>query len=296
MSVDPTEAEGAHRGPAGPPVVIFPRRGDGLDPKRCVEVEAGIGGTEKIQRRRQGVVAEGQEGLDQPGSPGGGEQVADVGFDRTDGAEPTSGRIRGHQTEEAVHLHPIAHRGAGAVAFDEVHIPRRPSGLPVGLLHGPELAGTVRGQQVAAGVVGQSRGPDHRQDAVAVGQGVGQALEHHDAGPFAHHQAVGIGIERGAAARRGQGPQLAEAHLGVEAVRAGSPSSQNGVQAPGAQGIAGQAYGVQGAGAGGIQGETAAAKSQGGRQQGRRQGCDPGRPARTVVSRGGSGRMEALRR
>jgi hypothetical protein len=39
------------------------------------------------------------------------------------------------------------------------------------------------------------RAADHRQDGVASGLGVRQALEHHHAAAFAAHKAIGAGIE-----------------------------------------------------------------------------------------------------
>ena len=179
------------------------------------------------------------------------------------------------QRAQAGELGCIPHRGAGAVAFDEVHIRRRPAGGGVSRAHGPQLALAVGGQEVAAQIVGQADAADDPLDGVAVAQGICEALQDEDARAFAHHQPVGGPVKRRAAAGRGQGPQLAESHLGEQAVRPRHPARQHGVGAARAQLVAGQLDRVERRGAGRIQGVAAAAQPQRPGQDGRRQAGDP---------------------
>ena len=149
-------------------------------------------------------------------------------------------------------------------------------GRRVGRSHGPDLAFGVGGQEVAAHVVGQADAADDAVDRVPVVQGVVQPLQHQDPRPFAHDEAVGPGIEGGAPARGGKGPELAETDLGVEAVGAGDAAGQNRVQASCAEGVAGELDGIDGGGAGRIEGIAAAAQPQGTGQEGAGEAGDAG--------------------
>ncbi len=63
------------------------------------------------------------------------------------------------------------------------------------------LRGAVgRGEPVAAAVLIRGGAADHRDDGIAVGARVGQALEYQDAATLAAHETVRAGIERLAAA------------------------------------------------------------------------------------------------
>ena len=78
------------------------------------------------------------------------------------------------------------------MAFDEVHIRRRPAGRGVSRAHGPQLALAVGGQEVAAQIVGQADAADEPLDGVAVAQGIREALQDEDARAFAYHQPVAV--------------------------------------------------------------------------------------------------------
>ena len=217
---------------------------------------------------------EGQQGFDDTGSARSGQQMPDHGLDRPEGALPPAPAGLAPQRAQAGELGCIPHRGAGAVAFDEVHIRRRPAGGGVSRAHGPQLAFAVGSQEVAAQIVGQADAADDPADGVAVAQGICKALQDEDARAFAHHQPVRGTVKRRAAAGRGQGPQLAESHLGEQAVRPRHPARQHGVGAPRAQLVAGQLDRVERRGAGRIQGVAAAPQPQRPGQDGRRQAGD----------------------
>ena len=77
-----------------------------------------------------------------------------------------------------------------------------------GLGHGHHVGLPVdaRGREAdpVVAVVVDRRAQDHGVDVVAVGQGVGQALQHHDPRALAVHRALGRGVEGAAVAVGGE--------------------------------------------------------------------------------------------
>ena len=69
-------------------------------------------------------------------------------------------------------------------------------------------------------VVGEPDPADHAVDRVALPDRVVQPLEHEQPRPFADDQAVAVLVERRGPAAGREGPELGEAHLGVERVGA----------------------------------------------------------------------------
>ena len=148
------------------------------------------------------------------------------------------------------------------MALNIIHLRRGEGRLAVGRAHRVELAGRVRGQQAAAYIVGKAYAGQHAVDLVSVAHGVGQALEDEHPGALAHHQPVGGRVEGGGQPGRGKRAQLGEAHLGIEAGRAGDTAGEHSVCAAGAEGVDRQFDGVERGGAGGVQGEAAACKPE----------------------------------
>ena len=160
--------------------------------------------------RRDPAVLQRQHGLDQPGHPGGRLQVADVGLDRADRNGRAAGRRSAEHGAKRPHLDRIAQRRAGAVRLDVA-----------------DVAGATPASASAARITASCAGPlgavspllrpswltaEPRMTAriaVAVGQGVGQPLEHEDAAALAADVAVGGRVERLAPAVRRQHPRPA---------------------------------------------------------------------------------------
>ena len=124
-----------------------------------------------------------------------------------------SSRSHGVQFAERGALDDVAERGAGAVRLDEPHLRGRDAG-PAGRRRRRPRAATSR-----LGAVRPLLRPSwltavpriDRVDPLAVGQGVGQAPQHHDAHAVAAADAVGVRAERLAAAvRRGQAHPLVD--------------------------------------------------------------------------------------
>ena len=104
--------------------------------------------------------------------------MSHVGLDRPDDTLPRAPlRVR-PQRLEARQLDSVSHRGSGRVALDMADIFRTPTGLLVGMPHGPQLSFAARREQAAIHVVGETRAGDDRVDAIAVGECVVQALEY----------------------------------------------------------------------------------------------------------------------
>ncbi len=227
----------------------------------------------------------GQQDLHQRSGAGGGEQVANRALDAADHAVVAGGHI-GPELAQALELDEVAERGAGGVALDQFRCPDGPAGLAVGRAHGAQLALAAGRQQAAIGVVGKAQALDHGIDAVAVGKGVGQALEHENAGALADDQTVGACVERRGQAGLGERAQLGETHLRVKAIGPAETAAEDDVQATGAQLLDGEFEGEQGRGAGGVQGIALATETE-------RLGDDPrrqcGRAAVPGVKRGGRG-------
>ena len=100
----------------------------------------------------------------------------------------------------------IAQRRARAVGLDVIDLARGDAGVPVGRAQDRLLGLPARGRQaVGPAVLVDRAAADHRVDRVAVGQGPGQRLEDHDARALAADVAVGLRVERLAAAVRRRG-------------------------------------------------------------------------------------------
>ena len=180
---------------AGPPV-SGPGFEAALDSKRQgIEGDVGIR-LEKLQARGDRPVVQGQGRLDQPGDPGRGLEVADVGLDRAEGTSSSGVASLGEHGPERGELDRIAERRAGAVSFDIIDLLGRDAGLPVGRAEDRFLRRSAGGRQaVGPSVLVDRAAADHRVDRVAVGQGARERLEHHHPRALAADITVGLRVE-----------------------------------------------------------------------------------------------------
>ena len=138
-----------------------------------------------------------QRGLDEARDPRGGVQMADIGLDRPDPAEPglVGGFLKG--LGQRGHFDRVAQIGAGAVAFDIVD--RVGGGLGDHLRLGDGFGLTVdRGRQIARlgrAVVVDGRALEHGPDVIAIGQRVPEAAQHHHARARAKDRALRAVVE-----------------------------------------------------------------------------------------------------
>ena len=144
-----------------------------------------------------------QHQLDDPGHAGRRLEVADVRLHRADEQRLVGLPMTAERGRERLHLDGVAERGARSVRLDVAHLVRRqPRVLERQPDHG--LLGRAAGDgEAAAAPVLVERGPAHdREDAVAVGLRVGEALEDHDTAALTPPVAVRRGVERLAASVR----------------------------------------------------------------------------------------------
>ena len=189
-------------------------------------------------------VLEREHDLDEPGDPGRGLQVPDVRLHRAKDQGPVGRAALAEHGSQRPHLDGIAQGRPGAVGLDVTHFGRRHrrhrEGLPDEGLLGRAVG---HGQTPAAAVLVHGRAANHRQDRVALGEGVGQALQHDDPATLAPHVPVCRRVERLAQAVRGQhpGPAKADGDLGPQ--HQVDSSRQGGTALPIAQALTGQVHG-----------------------------------------------------
>ena len=146
-----------------------------------------------------------------PAAPGRRHGVADHRLHRP---EPGGGPTvvgRAEDLAEALELGAVAGGGGGAVRLDEADRRRVEAGALPRLPQGEHLTRGTRAHEArGAAVAGHAGAADHGVDAVAVALGVGEPLEHEQAGALADQDAVGAPVERPDRARLRQSAQLGE--------------------------------------------------------------------------------------
>lgn len=130
------------------------------------------------------------------------------------------------------------------MAFDQIYPIWIPSGLGIRGSQRATLPFAIGCQETATNIVGKPCTMDCGPDAVSCTLGIGQTFQQEHTSPFSHDQTVGTPIEGGTASVRRKRPQLGEAHLGVETIRASHPTRKDCVSAAGAEITARQVEGV----------------------------------------------------
>ena len=148
-----------------------------------------------------------KHGLDQARHPGGGFQVADIRFHRTDQQRTVSVPAMPVCSCRRIDFDRVAHLRSCAVCLKIVDV-RGPDTGPLQCLPDhPFLCRPVRnGEARACTVLVQGRAADDTPDAVACGLRVGEPFQHHHAAAFTPDISVGGGVEGLALAIRGQHP------------------------------------------------------------------------------------------
>ena len=133
--------------------------------------------------------------------------MADIGFHRADWQRRCAGAVgvAGNRVADRLGLDRIADQGAGAMRLKIGELRRRQPAAIEHLAQQGGLRGAVRQRQPdrAAGRVGAGAA-DHGANMVAIGQRIGQPLDHHRAGALGTHIAVRPCIEGMAAPGRRQ--------------------------------------------------------------------------------------------
>jgi len=155
-----------------------------------------------MQARGQHAVAQRLRGLDEAGHAGGRVEVADVGLDRTEGAEAAPLGVGAEGLGQRGDLDRVAERGAGAVGLDIADGVGRHARDQLRRAYHLGLAvhaGRGEADLGRAVVVGRAA-LDDRMDGVAVAQRLVEPLEHDHARAAADHRAGGLGVEGAAVA------------------------------------------------------------------------------------------------
>ena len=159
----------------------------------------------EMQVRGDGAGLQREGGLDDRGNTGCGFQVSKVGLDGADVERIVPAPSAPVHRRRGLELDGVANLGAGAVGFDILHIQGPYAGARQSGLNDLPLGRAVRHREpLGRTVLIHGAAPNQRPDATPVGFRIRQALQHHNAAPFAAHIAVGGGIERLAHPIRGQ--------------------------------------------------------------------------------------------
>ncbi len=156
----------------------------------------------EAERRRDLAMLEGQHRLDQADDAGRRVQMADIALDRPDIAAAVRPARLAERLGQRLDFDRVAQIGARAMAFDVVDRIGGDAGHAHGLDRRTGLARDARCKiaGLLTAIIVDGRGLDDRVDHVTVGDGIGQALEHHHASAAAEDGAGGPMVERPAMA------------------------------------------------------------------------------------------------
>ena len=172
-----------------------------------------------LDGRRDDLVVESENRLDEPGRAGGRLGVADLRLDRPEGAPRSVGFRLTEDVDETVQLGPISDARACAMRLDELDGGGRAVSESVGFPQRASLAvGTRRVDRVSLAVARARYRADHRVDPIPVSLRIRQTLENHDAESLAENRAVSVRIEGSCVARRRERGCLRETHVHEDVV------------------------------------------------------------------------------
>ncbi len=196
VGVGAAHAERAERGAPGPLGILWPAAVGLVDEERAGRPVDVVALLLAVQAGRDGVVVQGLDRGDQVDDAGGGQGVPEAGFDGGQRAELAAVGVPAERLGERGDLDGVSQPGAGAVGQHQVDAGGVDAVALVGAGEQVRLGGGVGGgDAVGAAVVVDAAAADDGVDAVAVGHGGGQALEHDHGYGFAEHHAVGTLVE-----------------------------------------------------------------------------------------------------
>ncbi len=185
-------------------------------------------------------------------------EVSHVGLDRTDRHRAWLDALGIEEHADRLDLRLVSCHSRSGMCFDHGDARRTHAGVLVCFAHGEKLPlGIGRGDALESGIGTGTSAENDCPDAVTVGKGVFETLEHEDRSSFSHDESVGPRIE-GAGAVGGQGLGLAEFHVGRGAHVAVQPAGQDDVDLVGPQGSDRRCQGGQARSTGRVHGEVRA--------------------------------------
>ena len=194
---------------------------------QAIKINRGIGGVQ-MQSRRQGLMLQSQNGLDQTGHPRGRLHMPQVCFDRTD-RQTLFARFSIHRTD-CGGFDRVTYCRTGAVSLYKVHITRSQA---TALQHGAHQLNlslaTRNGDAGLAGTIGIHAGCQNDSlYLITIGQGLLQGLEHQDSTALGTDIAITGFIERLAAAICRQHRRFGKAHKGIRVQQQIDATDQSG--------------------------------------------------------------------
>ncbi len=227
---------------------------------RVLEVDDGVE-LLGVQRGQQYAVTQLQDGLGEPGDPGGALQVADRGLHRANGAESRVAGVPGEGLGQRGVLDGVAQGGTGAVRLDTADGAGVDPRSVQRLFHQRLLRlGVGHGVAARPASVVHGTGTDHGMHRVTVADRVRQPLEHHSADALAGYVPGAARAEGPAAAVVRQHGLAAEVYVLV-GVHGDVDAAGDGVRAlAAADALAGLVHGDEGGGARGVDHHARAAE------------------------------------
>ena len=163
--------------------------------RRAVPIDLGVQLAD-VDRRHEAAVLQAQHGLDEARHAGRFQRVADVCLDAGDRYFLARRKLGAQDLAQGIQLRGIAQGRRSRVRLDVLqrgHV----EPIPIGPLHGLDLAFLARRPEALAAAIGRDSQTEHeRLNRIAVGQGSRQRLEHQRHVTFAADQSVGAGVER----------------------------------------------------------------------------------------------------
>ena len=275
VRVDATETKRAHR--RAPRHIIRaprPRLCRGQNLKRAFRQRNFIRRLREIRHRRQRLVPQREQHLDESRRARAREQMPDVRLHRAERALPHAPARLAPQPPQTLELHRVAHRRPRCVALDEIDALRRPARLRVRGLHRAQLPLGTRREQIPLDVVGKPDATNQTVNAIARRLRVRESFQNQNPRAFANHETVAARVERRATPRRRQRAQLRKTHLRVERIGPRQTARQHRVRAPREQFVARELQRVERRRARRVERERAFAQTQRPRQHARGQPRD----------------------
>ena len=257
MDVEAADPEGVHRGPAG--FTVGPLRPwdrlTGNDERASLPVEVFVVFAASRAGRDEPVLHR-EHDLDEARHAGGLEGVADVRLHAADRDLPPGRNVRRDERRQGTELGRIADLGARGMGFDVVEAADFAL-VGIGPLDSELLPFlTRRPQALPLAVTRHADATDDRPDPIAVGDRLGELLDHQRHIALGRHQAVGITAE---GARAGVAHRLC-GRKQHEAVRlaVGSPADDRLIDPPLLERASGDGEGLERRGTGGVDDEVGA--------------------------------------
>ncbi|CAM5463300.1 hypothetical protein SGLAM104S_06052 [Streptomyces glaucescens] len=205
-----------------------------------------------------------QNGLYETGDTGRAFQVSEIGLHRSDAQRITARALPAESGSECRRFDPVAHARTGSVKFDILNNGGVKAGACACETDDFFLCRLVRhGEPRSAPVVVHRASANDTEDAVPVGEGVGEPLEDDDSAALAADISVGLRVESPALPVGGKSAELLRAFGALGGEGKVDPAGQGEGALSGAQRLGGLVHGDEGGGLAGVDGDAGSAQAKG---------------------------------